>query len=300
MSDLTVLILTYNEELHIKRCIESIQSTAKEIVIIDSYSTDQTVQIAKSLGAKVLQNPWINYAEQFNWGLENANISTKWVMRLDADEYLTFELQKEIRDRIDSLDSVITSIYVKRRVIFMDKWIKRGGYYPIWLLRLWHADKGYCEKRWMDEHIKVQTGEPIYFEEDIVDHNLNTLTWWIQKHNKYADREIIDLLNIIHNFSKYDEVKPALFGSQEQRKRWLKIKYANLPLFIRPFLYFTFRYIFQFGFLDGKKGLIWHFLQGFWYRFLVDAKIYDMRRLLKKEGKDIITVIEEYSGHKIS
>ncbi len=296
-TNLSVLILTYNESLHIQRCIESLKSITSEIYIVDSYSTDNTVDLAKDLGAKVYQNKWINYAEQFNWGLQNCSIQTNWVMRMDADEYITPELQEEIKNKLPDLSQQVTSVYVKRRVRFMGKWIKRGGYYPVWLLRLWHHDKGYCEKRWMDEHIKVAEGEAAFFCNDIVDDNLNNLGWWINKHNSYATREMIDLLNIRYNFLNYDEVKSDFFGSQEQRKRWLKIMYAKAPLFSRPFIYFIYRYFIKLGFLDGQKGLIWHFLQGFWYRFLVDAKIYEVRRRAKLENKDTKVALEEYIGH---
>ncbi|SDD38560.1 Glycosyltransferase involved in cell wall bisynthesis [Algoriphagus faecimaris] len=294
--DLSVLILTHNETLHLRRCIQSVQPFAKAVFIVDSYSSDDTLEIARSLGAEVFQNPWVNYAEQFNWGLENCPITTQWVMRMDADEYATPELQKEILIKLPAMLPEETAVYVKRRVHFMGKWIKRGGYYPTWLLRIWHHEKGFCEKRWMDEHIKVTTDTPVFFEHDLVDDNLNDLTWWTTKHNHYATRELVDLLNIRYNFLEYDEVNPALFGSQEQRKRWLKIKYANLPLFTRPFIYFLYRYFIKLGFLDGTKGLIWHFLQGFWYRFLVDAKVYDIKRRAKFSGKPLVQEIENYLG----
>ncbi|WP_439474445.1 glycosyltransferase family 2 protein [Algoriphagus formosus] len=293
---LSVLILTHNETLHLRRCIESVQLFAQAVFIVDSYSSDDTLEIARELGAEVYQNKWVNYAEQFNWGLENCPIATQWVMRMDADEYITPELQQEILTKLPAMSQEHTAVYVKRRVHFMGKWIKRGGYYPIWLLRLWHYDKGFCEKRWMDEHIKVTTGSPMFFEHDLVDDNLNDLTWWTTKHNHYATRELVDLLNIRYNFLEYDEVTPALFGSQEQRKRWLKIQYASLPLFTRPFIYFLYRYFIKLGFLDRTKGLIWHFLQGFWYRFLVDAKVYDIKRRAKFSGKPLIEEIENYLG----
>lgn len=300
MLDLSVVILTHNETLHLRRCIESLKPFARDIFVVDSYSTDDTREIAASLGAHFYQNKWINYAEQFNWGLQNCPIKTKWVMRMDADEYITPELQQEILQRLPTLTEDITAVYVKRRVHFMGQWIKHGGYYPTWLLRIWHNGKGYCEKRWHDEHIKLTSGSPISFAHDLVDDNLNDLTWWTQKHNRYSNLELVDLLNIRYNFFGYDGVEPAFFGSQEQRKRWLKIKYASLPLFTRPFIYFLYRYLIKMGFLDGTKGLMWHFLQGFWYRFLVDAKVYDTLRRAKAQNKKITTVLEEYLGQKLT
>ena len=272
--NVSVLILTLNEEKHIERCIKSLQPFAKNIFIVDSYSTDKTVDIAESLGAKVYQNKWPgNHAIQFQWGLDNCPIETEWVMKMDSDEYVLPELADEINAKMNTLDEDISGVYIKRRVHFMDRWIKHGGYYPIWLLRIWRFDKGHMEQRWMDEHIKLSSGKTVQFENDLVDDNKNNLTWWTEKHNNYATREAVDILNIIYSFKKYDEVEPNLTGTQEQRKRWLKMRYASLPLFLRPALYFTWRYFFKLGFIDGKSGLVWHFLQGGWYRFLVDAKI---------------------------
>lgn len=291
--NLSVLILTYNEEQHIERCINSLLAFAQEIFVIDSFSTDKTTDIAESLGAKVYKNPWINYAKQFNWGLENCPIQTKWIMRIDADEYVIPELADEIIQKLNSLETNTTGIYLKRRMYFMDNWIKHGDCYPIWVLRIWQYKKGYCEQRWMDEHIKVIEGNVIKFKHDIVDHNLNGLTFWTQKHNNYATREAVDILNSIYGFLAYDDIKPVFFGgSQAQRKRWLKLKYSQMPLFFRPFIYFHYRYFFKLGFLDGKSGLVWHFLQGFWYRFLVDAKIYEIHFKAGKNKENILNFIK--------
>jgi len=293
-NNISVLILTYNEELHIERCIKSLLPFAREIFIVDSYSTDRTVEIAKSLGAKVYQNKWPgNHAIQFQWGLDNCPIETKWVMKMDSDEYVLSELAEEINAKINTLDDDVSGIYIKRRVYFMDKWIKHGGYYPTWLLRIWKYDKGQMEQRWMDEHIKLSSGKTIQFENDLVDDNKNNLTWWTEKHNNYAIREAVDILNIIYGLKKYDEVEPNFMGTQEQRKRWLKIYYASMPLFLRPILYFTWRYVLKLGFLDGKPGLIWHFLQGGWYRFLVDAKIYEIYHLAGKDKEKILKFLKD-------
>ena len=297
--DISVIILTYNEELHIERCIKSLLPVVKEIFIIDSFSTDKTVEIAERLGAKVYQNPWINYALQFQWGLDNCPIETEWVMRMDSDEYILPELQNEISNKMQNIQEDTSGIYIKRRVYFKDKWIKHGSYYPIWLLRIWRYKDGHIEQRWMDEHIKLTKGETIQFENDLVDDNLNDLTWWTTKHNNYATREAVDILNIIHEFINYDEVNSNFFGTQEERKRFLKKKYANLPLFTRPFIYFLWRYFIKLGFLDGKQGLIWHFLQGFWYRFLVDAKIYEIEKKAKDSNLSVKeTLIQKY-GFKL-
>lgn len=298
--DISVVILTSNEQKHIERCIRSLLAFTDKIFIVDSGSTDRTVEIAESLGAKVVYNPWITYAVQFNFGIENNPFQTQWLMRMDADEYVTPELATEINQSLAGLPTPVTGVYVKRRVMFMNQWIRHGGYYPIWLLRLWHRDKGICEELWMDEHIKLSGGETVQFKNDIVDHNLNNLTWWTQKHNNYAIREVIDLLDIKHNFADTERVIPKLFGTQEQRKRFLKLKYASLPLFTRPFAYFLYRYFVKFGFLDGKKGLVWHFLQGLWYRFLVDAKLYEVEFRVGQDKQAIIEFFRNEYGKDLT
>lgn len=292
------IILTFNEETQIERCIKSTKDICSEIFIVDSLSTDNTKTIAEKLGAKVIEHQWPgNHAKQFNWGLENLPIKTDWVLRLDADEYLLPELVEEIKNKLPKLEKNVTGIILKRRVYFINRWIKHGGYYPTNLLRLWRFGSGRFEDRWMDEHVKIDQGRTVTFENDFVDDNLNNLTWWTNKHNNYATREAIDLLNIKYKFFKTDSIDSELSHQQDKRKRWLKENlYSHLPLFVRPFFYFIYRYIFRLGFLDGIPGLIWHFLQGFWYRFLVDAKIYDIKRRAKKENKSIPEVIKENYG----
>ncbi|MFN4144379.1 MAG: glycosyltransferase family 2 protein [Runella sp.] len=300
MPSLSVIILTHNEQKHIERCLRSLLVFTDKIFIVDSGSTDQTVAIAESLGAKVVYHAWTTYATQFNFGIAHTPFDTDWLMRIDADEYILPELAEEIKQKLDTLPTDVSGVYVKRRVIFMNQWIKRGGYYPTWLLRIWRRGQGICEELWMDEHIKLSQGRTLHFENDLVDHNLNNLTWWTQKHNLYAIREVIDLLDIKYNFSESERVIPSLLGTQEQRKRFLKQKYASLPLFTRPFGYFLYRYFIKFGFLDGIKGLMWHFLQGLWYRFLVDAKIYEIYHRVGKDKQAIAQFILEEYGKDVS
>ena len=127
-----------------------------------------------------------------------------------------------------------------------------------------------------------------------VDANLNDLTWWTEKHNGYATREMADMLMMEYGLDdRGKEVQAKFWGTEEQRKRWLKVKYIKAPLFLRPFINFNIRYILKGGFLDGKEGFIWHFLQGFWYRFLVDAKIYEIKKRFGWNDKRIKAFIKE-------
>jgi len=288
--DLTVIILTYNEELHIERCINSLLPFAKQIFIVDSFSTDNTVAIAERLGANVLQNPFVNQAIQFQWGLDHCPIETEWVMRMDADEYIEQPLIDEILQKLPSLESTITGVCLKRKHHFLGRWIKRGDRYPLILLRIWRTGTAHIEQRWMDEHIVLNSGKSVVFSGDFVDDNLNTVAWFIDKHNKYASREMIEIINQRYQLFKEDESIEHSDTFQAKIKRFVKEKiYNQLPIFVRATLYFIYRYFLRLGFLDGKEGFAYHFMQGFWYRCLVDLKVLEAERLLQdiesKEGK---------------
>lgn len=277
-NNITTIILTYNESLHIERAIMSVKKFSKAIYVIDSFSTDDTVSIAKSLGACVIQHKWPgNQAEQFNWALENIKISSIWILRLDADEYLTDELIEEIDSKINTVSDDVSGIILNRRTYFLGKWVKHG-IYPVKLLRLFRNGKGKCENRWMDEHIILCDGKVIEFKNDFIDENLNNINWWIQKHNNYAVREALVYFDMVYGICGYSEMIETQKGMQANKKRHTKHKFYKLPLFIRAFLYFIYRYFVRFGFLDGKQGLIWAFLQAYWYRFLVDCQIFEITK----------------------
>lgn len=176
---------------------------------------------------------------------------------------------------------------------FLGKPLKRAGMYPIWHLKIWRTGMATCEQRWMDERMKIFSGTIVSIDGDLIDHNLNSITWWTNKHNGYATREAIDILDKIYGFTSTNVLKGKLLGNSEERRRWLKEKYLNLPLFLRPFLFFIIRYLFQLGFLEGKRGFIWNILQCFWYRFLVDAKIEEAYR---KAGKNKVSLIQYFKS----
>lgn len=292
-NQIAAIILTYNEEQHIARCIHSLKNTVDEIFIVDSFSKDNTVAIAESLGAKVYQNAWINYASQFNWALNNCDIQSEWVWRIDADEYFELDEKVDLKESLANLNEEVTGVYIKRKIIFMDKPLLHGGWFPVWHLKIWKYGKGFCENRWMDEHIKLKEGITAQLNIVQVDKNLNNLTWWTDKHNHYATREVVDMLDTQYQIFSKSSIEPKLFGTAEQRKRYLKLKYLKLPLFVRPIFYFTYVYFIKLGFLDGKSGFVWYVLQSFWYRFLVDAKIYELKKRFKGDNKAMIAHIKK-------
>ncbi|MBR5276048.1 MAG: glycosyltransferase family 2 protein [Bacteroidaceae bacterium] len=288
MLDISAIILTFNEEIHIKRCLDNISPDVKEVFVIDSYSTDKTLEIAKEYAnVTILQNKFVNYATQFNWALKNAPITSKWVLRLDADEYLTRELKNELEYRIPLLDNNITGIIFNFKRVWMGQTL-RYGMTKLKLLRLFQYGKAESEARLMDEHIRLLEGEAIEFEHEFADDNLNHLSWWTNKHVGYAIREAIDLLDMEYNLTGAANADSKInINKQAKSKRMLKHRYAKQPLFLRAFAYFCYRYFFRFGFLDGKKGFLWHFLQGWWYRTLVDAKVFEIKNACGKNPEKI-------------
>ncbi|NLH39966.1 MAG: glycosyltransferase family 2 protein [Elusimicrobia bacterium] len=294
---ISVIILTYNEEKNIEACLKSVYDWVDEIFIVDSYSTDKTLEIAKKYTDKIYQHEFKNQAKQFNWALENLPLKGTWIMRLDADERWTHEAFEELEEIVKVPE--LNGIYIKLRIYFMHKWIKYGGFYPNYFLRVFKRGKGKIENRMMDEHI-IMEGKTAYLKNDILEYNLKdrngSIEEFIFKHINYAKREALDYLAM-----KYGSLKPEtianIFRGKTEQKRYLKENfYYKLPLFLRAFAYFLYRYFLKLGFLDGKEGLIFHFLQGFWYRFLVDAKIYEIEKKSKAENKSIKDIIKEMYG----
>jgi len=299
--DLSVLILTYNEAKHIERCIRSLKAVSNNIFIVDSFSTDDTVKICEALGANVYQRAWKNYADQFQWGLDNCPIETEWIMRMDADEYIDKDLMDEFPKLfVTDLDE-IDGFYIRRKYYFLGKWIKYGTIYPLNLLRVWRHSKGRIENRWMDEHIVlVPEAKTARLLGHIIDDNLNTSRWWTDKHNKYADREMLDILDRKYElFPQDNSLRTDDDSSQAKIKRLVKENiYNRIPIFVRPLLYFLYRYFIWLGFLDGVRGFAFHFFQGYWYRSLVDLRVFEAERLLKntKNNREKIEILEGFTG----
>lgn len=293
---LTVVILTLNEELHIARALTSVASIAEKCVIVDSGSTDRTVEIAQGMGAQVLTNPFVTQAQQFNWVLDQLPSETDWILRLDADEIVSEALALEIAAKLDGVPGHIHGMRLSRRMNFLGQPVRRGGVFPIRLVRLLRHNHGRSEDRWMDEHIIVD-GEVGDFSGEIVDDNLNSLTWWTHKHNNYASREVVEMLNLEHGFMARGEGGDADHAGGTGAKRWIKENlYARLPGGLRALAYFLYRYVVRLGFLDTREGQMFHVLQGFWYRYLVDAKLREVQTYMKDNDTDAVAAIMEVTG----
>lgn len=278
MTQLTVIILTMDEALHIARAIRSVQSIATQVLVVDSGSTDGTVALAQAQGAQVLQHQWVNHADQFNWALDQIAGQPGWVLRLDADEVLRPALAQEIRQTMNNAGPEVKGAYLGRSMYFQGHPIRHGGLFPVKVLRLFRNGSGHCETRWMDEHIVVE-GKTVRLKGQIIDDNRKPLDWWIAKHNDYASREVVDIMNQRHGFMAHETIGKLQGGNPAEIKRWIKENiYARLPIGLRAAGYFFYRFILRLGVLDGPQGRAFHILQGFWYRYLVDAKLAEVQR----------------------
>lgn len=274
---ISIIILTYQDEIQIENCIKSLIDLTDDIVVIDSFSTDETTNICRKFGARVYQNPFVNQAVQFNWAIDNISLKYDWVLRLDSDEILPTQLKTEMVEKLWANEG-FTAYYLNRRMYWMNRWLRHGRMYPHYIARLFKKGKARFEER-TEEHLVVD-GTIGYMNTDFYEDNKkNKLDYFTAKHLVTARGEASEINRFnIGESSKDIAIRPSIFGPKNHRTRWFKERiYLNTPLFVRPFLYFIYRYIFCFGFLDGIPGLIFHVLQGFWYRFYIDATIYERR-----------------------
>jgi glycosyltransferase involved in cell wall biosynthesis len=280
MTNITVIILTKNEENDIERCIRSVKGWVKRIVVVDSGSTDRTTDIAKDLGVEVVTHePFLDYAKQFNWAIDNLNIQTTWVFRLDADEVVTPELRKELEEKLaQHHDDDVTGLMMRYKVSFLGRYLKHGGFYPFLKITIFKYGKGRFEDRAMGEHIVLSEGRCIDLKNDAIHYAFKSIDQYVLKHNWYATREVQDYFDV-----RSGRENAQLDGQPEKAKKLRDGLYYRLPMFLRAKLFFWYRYYLRLGFLDGTPGYIFAFLQAYWYRTLVDAKIYE--RNLNKDDK---------------
>lgn len=289
--EFSFIILTFNEEQHLPRLLQSIRVLDAEIFILDSGSTDRTLAIAAEFGAKVKINPFENHPKQWDFALKNFAVQTPWIIGLDSDHIVTPELFERLQAFRDQDYAHVNGIYFNRKNYFKGKWIKYGGYYPKYLLKMIRTDVGYSDlNENMDHRFIVSGNTEIWKNGHILEENLkeNQISFWIAKHNRYSDliaQEEIERQQLL----RAQTVNPKFFGSPDQRIAWFKRIWWKLPLGFRPFVYFTYRMVFKLGIFDGSTGILFHFLQGFWFRLVVDVKI---KELMKENSKSISTKID--------
>jgi glycosyltransferase involved in cell wall biosynthesis len=282
------VVLTQDEELNIEPCLRSFADWAGEIFIVDSGSTDRTLEIAARYTDKVVRHPFINYSLQRNWAQENLPLAFEWVFHIDADERISPKLANAVRERFNNpfQKADVSGFLVCRRIEFLGKHIRYGGIYPTYHCRLYQKALGGCEEREYDQHFLV-IGQTQIIEGDLIEVTATSLFSWTARHNRWAQMEA-RYRTKKKEISDEKVVRPGIFRSPIEQRRWFRDSlYEKAPLFFRSFLYFFQRYVLRGGFLDGTNGLIYHFLHGFWFRFYVDACLYELRqRGTGSEGSD--------------
>jgi glycosyltransferase involved in cell wall biosynthesis len=274
----SVVVLTFNEERNITACLESVRGWAAGVFVVDSGSTDRTVELAAAAGATVLVHPFETHARQWMWALAHLPLVSDWVLGLDADQQVTPPLRDSICRAIASAEaSALTGFYVNRRQIFRGRWIRHGGYYPKYLLKVFRRDAVSVDEQDLVDHHFIVGGRVGMLDGDLVEDNRNEadIQVWIDKHNRYAR---LQARQELAEGQRRGGVSARLFGTPDERVRWMKARWRSMPLFVRPCLYFTYRYVLRLGFLDGREGFVFHVLQAFWYRLLVDINISELRQ----------------------
>jgi len=275
-----IVILTFNEEVNIRSCLESVRGLTDEVFIVDSFSTDNTLEVAREYTDKIYQNAWVHWAHQRNWALDNLPISFDWVLFLDADERLTAELRVELADTLTNPRApAVEGYYIKRNFYFLGRWLKYGGYQADYILRLIRKDKARSIGGGAREYMTVQ-GQLGRLSGQMIHEDHKDLGFWIDKHNKLALLEAEELLRL--EAQQPTEVQPQTQNGKKVEhsfRKWLRNNiWIKMPILIRPFIYFFYRYVVQLAFLDGKEGFIYCFLHGLWFNFLVDAKYLELQK----------------------
>lgn len=294
-----VIILTKDEERHIERCVRNVLQISDEVYVVDSESTDRTCEIAERFGATVVEHPWPgNQAEQFNWALDNLPVRAEWILRLDADEYLLPELVEELREKLPAMPEDVSALSLSLSRCFCGRVLRHGIVNNIRIVRIFRKGKARYERRIMDEHLTILDGRTVEMKHQFIDDNRLPLGEFVIKHNQYASREAALLLDAEYGLSDH-AAQAGGHGAEVERKRAQKARYARMPLFWRAFAYFIYRYIVKLGFLDGREGFLWDFLQGWWYRTLVDAKVLEIKRKSGEDREKIIEILSREYGIKL-
>ena len=265
----SAIVLTYNEEKKIEECLRSLEGWVDEIFIVDSFSSDRTVEMSRRYTRHIYQHPFENYGIQRNWAQANLPIRNEWIFHLDADERVMPELINALKGKFRYNLSPIDGYLISRQTVFMGRWIKHGGHYPAYHLRIFRKHSGRCEDRLYDQHFIVN-GNLAILDGDIIDTVTSDIGRWFKGLKRWAILEALEATRHPEGL----QLAAKKHGNCLEKKRWLRQRYYKLPIFVRPILYFLYRYFFKCGFLDGIKGLLFHAVQGLWYRWLVDRHIF--------------------------
>ncbi len=283
MADLVIcaIILAKNEEQNIKYCLESLRSIPT--FVVDSGSTDETLDICKSFGVRVFYHPYSNHANQWDWALHNLPVETPWILAMDADFVLTPMLYERICRDIGSVADDVGGIYIRHLYEFGGGKIRFGGTKQFWL-RIIRRNRAFPDKGDLVDFRFNVDGRVNYWREPVVEYNRkdDDISVWLGKQDKFAFRLAVEEELRRRSLHSWDK-PPSFTGTTDERFAWLRDRWLDMPLFARPVFYFVYRYVLAGGFLDGRAGFLYHALQGFWLRLIVDWKIFQIREAKLKD-----------------
>jgi glycosyltransferase involved in cell wall biosynthesis len=286
-TELACLILTYNEEKNIRRCLESLAGWTKEIFIVDSFSTDKTLKIAREFTDRIFQRAFKLHAEQWKWSFKNLPFSCQWCLALDADQSVPGPLREEIKALLSKgMPDEINGYYINRRQFFQGRWIRFGGYYPKYMLKLFKIKEVFVDDKELVDNRFYVNGKKQRLKHDFNEDNRkeDDILFWLEKHLRYIRLKAEEIVGYRQKKRSW-LIRPSLFGDPTQRVFWMTDIYYSLPLYIRPFLHFIWRYFILLGFLDGPQGFFLHFLQGFWYRLMIDVEVSYLKHKRSNKGE---------------
>ncbi|GAB3927746.1 glycosyltransferase family 2 protein [Mucilaginibacter myungsuensis] len=285
----SIILITYNEQIHLPATLDAVAGLGAPLFILDSGSTDDTIKIAEDHGATVAQNMFVNHPQQWHHALSTFKIDTPWVICLDADQQVTPELFELLRTFNDTDHKDTNGIYFNRKNYFKGRWIKHGGYFPFYLLKMFRTDVGYSDLNEMMDHRFIVPGKTeIWKKGYLKEENLkeNEINFWLEKHLRYSDQVAYEEVERMRG-ARSQTIEPRFWGSPDERTAWLKRLWWKMPRYSRSLIYFSYRFLFKLGFLDGRTGVIFHFLQGFWFRLIVDVKIDELLKKAKDDRQQV-------------
>jgi glycosyltransferase involved in cell wall biosynthesis len=268
----SVIILAFNSVDTLGATLAQAQEISDDLYVVDSFSTDDTVALSREHGAQVVQHAFENYGAQRNWAIDHVVSRYAWQLHLDADERLTPKLIASIRSLPEN--PAHSGFFIARLVQFLGRQMRHGGMSPTWHLRLFRKGAGRCEERKYDQHFYLTEGSAGQLQGYMIDEIRMPLSEWTARHNRWSDAEVLEQTAALEGA----RIRPRFWGNPVERKRFLRGLYNDAPLFVRPFGLFFYRYFLRLGFLDGREGFIFWTLQTFWFRFLIDAKLFEQRK----------------------
>ncbi len=276
---ITAIVLAHNEELNLPACLKSLSDWCEKIFVVDSGSSDRTLQIVQEFHAEALSHPFETHAKQWNWALQNLPISTEWILALDADQRVTPEMQEELGRTLPKTPADVAAYYLPRKQFFRGRWIRFGGYWPKYLLKLFRKGAAWSDEQELVDFRFYVRGKTRLLNHPLIEQNEKEwqIVFWLEKHLRFVQLRAQEEYLRRHQKNSW-AVQPSLLGTPDQRILWWKQRWYVFPPLLRPFPYFLYRYILQLGILDGWEGFLFHFLRCFWFELMIGVRLKEIER----------------------